>query len=65
MDEFAIASKAWRQGNVAEIIINGVNYAVNLWGFNIVVYDREKHEVWDSIGFDGHDNGDGFVRRKV
>ncbi len=65
MDEFTVVSKAWRQGNVAEIIINGVNYAVNLRGFNIVVYDREKHEVWDSIGFDGHDNGDGFVRRKV
>ena len=64
-DEFKITSKAWRQGNLAEIIINGVDFSTNLRGINLVVYDREKHEVWDSVGFDGHDFGVGFVRREI
>ncbi len=64
-DKFSITSKAWRQGNAAEIIINGVDYSANQRGINIVVYDKEKHEVWDSIGFDAHDNGVGFIRKNL
>ena len=63
MDSFVVSSKAWRQGNTSEIKINGVEYSVNQRGINIVIYDKDKHEVWDSIAFDGHDYGLGFMRK--
>lgn len=62
-DEFSITSRAWKQGDKAEIIINGVDYSVNMRGLNIVVYDRTSHEVLDSIGYDGHDRNGLFVRK--
>ncbi len=34
------------------IQINGVEYAMNMRGMNIVVYDEEKHKVVDTVCFD-------------
>lgn len=65
--EVAISSNAWRAGNKCEIMIDGVNYAINIRGINIVVYDTESHNPIDSIGFDIHDGEKKslFVRRPL
>lgn len=59
-------SYAWRKGNKCEINIDGENYAINIRGINIVVYDIENSKLVDSIGFDIHDGEERafFVRRK-
>lgn len=49
-----VSSMAWRQGNKAEIVIDGTDYAVNLRGLNFVVYDTEHKRLVDSVGFDCH-----------
>lgn len=49
-----LSSLAWRQGNKAEILIDGVDYAVNIRGLNIVVYDTQNNKLIDSVGFDYH-----------
>ena len=49
-----LSSLAWRQGNKAEILIDGVDYAVNVRGLNIVVYDIQNNKLIDSVGFDYH-----------
>jgi coenzyme F420-reducing hydrogenase beta subunit len=49
-----VSSKAYRNGNLAEIKIEGKDYSVNERGLNIVVYDPEKKLVVDSVCFDTH-----------
>lgn len=49
-----IVSKPYNNGNVAEIVINGVDYAVNERGLNIVIYDYKTQKVFDSVAFDTH-----------
>lgn len=60
--KFELRSQAWRNGNKAEILIDHMNYAVNVRGINIVVYDIESNTVIDSIGYDRHDPNGRFVR---
>ena len=43
-----------KSGNVANIIINGYDYAVSKRGLNIVVYDATNNYVVDSVSFDTH-----------
>ena len=50
-------SQSFRRGNCGDIRIDGENYAVNLRGVNIVIYDGSTKRVVDSIGFDSHDEG--------
>lgn len=45
-------SKTYEQGNAAQIILNGIDYALNRRGINIVVYDRSLKRVVDSVCFD-------------
>lgn len=52
-----IISKPYLSGNRAEICINGVDYAVNKRGLNIVVYDYAAGKVVDSVAFDTHAAG--------
>ncbi len=49
-----ISSMAWRHGNKAEIIIDNIDYAVNMRGINIVVFDASKKQLIDSVAFDYH-----------
>lgn len=49
-----LSSMAWRNGNKAEMLIGGTDYAVNVRGLNIVVYDLQKEELIDSVAFDYH-----------
>lgn len=61
--ELDVSSKAWRQGNQAAIIINDIDYAVNIRGLNIVVYDVENNQLIDSVGFDAHTENRCFMRK--
>ena len=49
-----VSSEPYNNGNTTSILINGVDYAVNARGLNIVVYDMEKEYVIDSVAFDTH-----------
>lgn len=59
-----VTSKAWRQGNDAAVIINGINYAANMRGLNIVVYDVDQGCLVDSVGFDAHTSNWHFIRKQ-
>lgn len=50
----SVLSKSWRNGNVASIKINDQEYAVNIRGINIVVYDLNGGIIIDSIALDAH-----------
>lgn len=52
--EIKLSSNAWRRENKAEIIINDKDYAVNIRGINIVVYDLKNNNLIDAVGFDCH-----------
>ena len=60
---FYVSSRAWRRGNQAEILINGIDYSTNLRGINIVLYDGRSGRVVDSIGFDSHEKKTEFKRK--
>lgn len=49
-----ISSNSYPRGNKAEIIINGTDYAVNIRGLNIVIYDTDRNAVVDSVAYDRH-----------
>ncbi len=49
---FILQSAGWNAGNYASMIVNGIEYAVNARGINIVVYDNLTKEVIDSVAFD-------------
>lgn len=58
-----ISSNSWRKKNIAQIIVNGVDYAVNIRGINIVIIDRTNGNLVDSIGYDSHTIESRFVRK--
>lgn len=49
---YDIYSSGWNTNSQALIRVNGVDYAVNSRGLNIVVYDVERDLVLDSVCFD-------------
>jgi len=51
---YAIESAGYQVGNYCSIRIDGVEYAKNRRGLNIVVYDNRAGEVVDSVAFDTH-----------
>lgn len=59
----SVCSKAWRQGNRAAIVINGIDFAVNKRGINVAVYDVENRRLVDSIAYDAHTPNKLFFRR--
>lgn len=50
-----IKSSSWRRENIASIRINQIEYAVNIRGVNIVVYDYNTQKVVGAVGYDHHD----------
>lgn len=54
--QISIRSGSWKGTNIASIKINNREYAVNSRGINIVVYDKSKDFVIDSVCFDTHEN---------
>jgi FMN phosphatase YigB (HAD superfamily) len=55
--EYEVASAGLEAGDRCSLMIDGVEYAVNLRGLNIVVYDNETGEVADSVAFDTWSKG--------
>lgn len=53
--EILVKSEPLRAGNRAEIIVDGIDYAVNQRGVNIVVFDFVAKKLIDSVAFDMHD----------
>ena len=53
--DIKIHSSSWRQENYASIMINKIEYAVNMRGINIVAYNSITGEVCASIAYDAHD----------
>ena len=49
---FHVSSKPTAVGNSAQVIINGTDYALDLRGLNVVVYDNATQRVVDSVAFD-------------
>lgn len=64
-DNICVTSKAWRNGDISKILINGVDYSVNSRGINIVIYNSKTKNVIDSIGFDGHYENYKFTRKSL
>ncbi len=62
---FVLRSQAWQKGDKAEIIIGGKNYAANIRGLNLVVYDSDNQKVIDSVGFDNHETESRFIRKDL
>lgn len=60
----SISSESWRNGNRASILVDGLDYACNRRGLNIVVYDIENNMPIDSICYDSHDKKISFYREK-
>ena len=50
----SISSQPFKKGNRASICINGIDYAINKRGFNIVLIDLIRGKVIDSVAFDTH-----------
>lgn len=51
---YKVVSRSWRQGNTAAVLIDGIDYAENRRGLNIVVCDKQLNEVIDTVSFDTH-----------
>lgn len=47
-----VKSATYLAGNMAEIYVDDVSYAVNNRGFNIVVFDNKEKELIDSVAYD-------------
>ena len=52
--QLKVRSASYWNENLAEILLNGIDYAVNGRGINIVIYDKKLKQVIDSICFDTH-----------
>lgn len=49
---YSLTSAGWLVGNTCSIQIDGKEYAKNVRGLNIVVFDNDTNEVLESIAFD-------------
>lgn len=58
-----LASKSFRDGCEAKIFINGIDFAVNWRGINIVVFDMKNMKLVDSVCFDFFPNTTTKFRR--
>lgn len=60
-----VKSSSWRRENIASILIDRIEYAINFRGINIVVYDYDKKEITNSIAYDSHDEQSRFVESNL
>ncbi len=49
-----VQSGTLESGDIASIMLNGTEYAVNGRGINIVIFDNDRQRVLDSVAFDTH-----------
>ena len=57
---FSIESRGWYALCNASIQVDGIEYAPNMRGLNIVVYDNKTNTVVDSIAFDTNEYGQAY-----
>ncbi len=50
-----VVSRSYRQGNIAAILIDDIDYSENQRGLNFVVVDKTSGAVIDTVAFDTHD----------
>lgn len=55
-------SSPYKKFNTSKIIINDIDYSLNLRGLNIVVLDPVTNSIIDSVNYDSHYNF-GFIKR--
>ena len=53
LTDYKMVSMGYKSGIECSIKINNVEYAKNIYGINIVVYNNETMKVIDSVGFNG------------
>lgn len=58
-----ILSAPLHKGNTSNIKINNIEYSMNSRGLNFVIYDLDKHQVVDFVGFDTHQPRYPSIRR--
>ena len=51
-----VCSSSWRRENVASILIDKLEYAINLRGINLVAYNYETGQVCASVAYDSHED---------
>ena len=49
-----VKSSVYKKDNIAQISINHIDYAIDMRGINIVVYNWNKKKVLDTVCFDTH-----------
>lgn len=54
---YKVVSRSYRKGNIAAIMVDGIDYSENRRGLNIVVLDKNLNAVIDSVVFDTHAKG--------
>lgn len=60
-----VESCPYNAGDSTYIAINGIDYAVNCRGINIVIYDFNTKQVVDTVSFDTHSKGIECVRKEI
>lgn len=63
--DLEIHSSSWRRENYASIMIDKIEYAVNMRGINLVAYNYATGEVCASVAYDGHDENSHFKRESL
>lgn len=54
--DLEIHSSSWRHENYASILIDKIEYAVNMRGINLVAYNYVTKQVSASVAYDSHDD---------
>ena len=55
-DQIQIKSGGFENGIISSVLINGSEFSPNERGINVVIYDYEANEVYDSAAFDTYDS---------
>lgn len=63
--DLEIHSSSWRRENFASILVDKIEYAVNMRGINLVAYNYETGEVCASVAYDGHDENSHFKKESL
>lgn len=53
--DYKVVSRSYNNGDIAAIQIDGIEYAENRRGLNIVLVDKNLNEVIDTVVFDTHE----------
>lgn len=63
--ELEIRSSSWRRENICSILIDKIEYAVNMRGVNLVVYNYTTGQVCASVAYDSHDDSSHYKNESL